>query len=79
MSQLVRAKIRALGTYVPPRLLTNSDLEKMVETSNDWIVERVRVFASATSWKKASLPAIWRQPPPNAHWNSVASVPTTSK
>jgi 3-oxoacyl-[acyl-carrier-protein] synthase III len=43
VSQLVRTKIAALGTYVPPRLLTNDDLEKMVETSNDWIVERTGI------------------------------------
>ncbi len=38
-----RAKITALGTYVPPRLLTNEDLEKMVETSNEWILERTGI------------------------------------
>jgi 3-oxoacyl-[acyl-carrier-protein] synthase-3 len=43
LSQLVRAKITALGTYVPPRLLTNDDLEKMVETSNEWIIERTGI------------------------------------
>ncbi|HXP16188.1 MAG TPA: beta-ketoacyl-ACP synthase III [Terriglobales bacterium] len=43
MSPLVRAKITALGTYVPPRLLTNDDLEKMVETSNEWIMERTGI------------------------------------
>jgi 3-oxoacyl-[acyl-carrier-protein] synthase-3 len=43
LSQLVRVKITALGTFVPPRLLTNEDLEKMVETSNDWIVERTGI------------------------------------
>jgi len=43
VSQLVRAKISALGTYVPPRLLTNADLEKMVETLNDWIVDRTGI------------------------------------
>lgn len=45
MSQKVcaRVKISALGTYVPPRLLTNADLEKMVETSNDWIIERTGI------------------------------------
>ena len=43
MANLVRAKISALGTYVPPRLLTNADLEKMVETSNDWIIERTGI------------------------------------
>jgi 3-oxoacyl-[acyl-carrier-protein] synthase-3 len=36
-------KISALGTYVPPRLLTNADLEKMVDTSNDWIMSRVGI------------------------------------
>src|SRR5262252_3410745 len=39
----VRAKISALGTYVPPRLLTNADLEKMVETSDQWILERTGI------------------------------------
>jgi 3-oxoacyl-[acyl-carrier-protein] synthase-3 len=43
VSQLVRAKISALGTFVPPRLLTNADLEKMVETSDEWIVERTGI------------------------------------
>lgn len=39
----VRAKISSVGTYVPPRLLTNADLEKMVETSDQWIVERTGI------------------------------------
>lgn len=39
----MRAKISALGTYVPPRVLSNADLEKMVETSDDWIVSRVGI------------------------------------
>lgn len=43
MSKPLRAKISALGTYAPPRLLTNQDLEKMVETSDEWIVERVGI------------------------------------
>ena len=38
-----RAKISALGTYVPPKVLTNSDLEKMVDTSDQWIVERTGI------------------------------------
>ena len=43
MSKILGAKITALGTYVPPRLLTNQDLEKMVETSDQWIVERTGI------------------------------------
>jgi len=38
-----RAKITALGTYVPPDVLTNQDLEKMVETSDQWILERTGI------------------------------------
>ena len=38
-----RAKITALGTYVPPRVVTNHDLEKMVETDHDWIVARTGI------------------------------------
>ncbi|HEY9712930.1 MAG TPA: beta-ketoacyl-ACP synthase III [Chroococcales cyanobacterium] len=37
------AKITSVGTCVPPRLLTNQDLEKMVETSDEWIVERTGI------------------------------------
>ncbi|HEX6879003.1 MAG TPA: beta-ketoacyl-ACP synthase III [Terriglobales bacterium] len=39
----VRAKISALGTYVPPRVLDNFELEKMVDTTNDWILERTGI------------------------------------
>src|SRR6185369_1071105 len=38
-----RAKITALGRYVPPRVVTNHDLAKMVETNHDWIVERTGI------------------------------------
>ena len=43
MAQLQRVKISALGAYVPPRLLTNADLEKMVDTNDKWIVERTGI------------------------------------
>ena len=39
----VRAKISSVGMYVPPRLLTNADLEKMVTTNDQWIVERTGI------------------------------------
>jgi 3-oxoacyl-[acyl-carrier-protein] synthase-3 len=38
-----RAKITSIGRYVPPRVLTNADLEKMVETSDEWIQTRVGI------------------------------------
>ena len=43
MTRPIRAKISALGTYVPPRLLTNADLERMVDTTDEWIMTRVGI------------------------------------
>jgi len=43
LNSLKRAKITALGTYVPPRVMTNSDFEKIVETSDEWIVSRTGI------------------------------------
>jgi 3-oxoacyl-[acyl-carrier-protein] synthase III len=43
LKPLVGAKVTALGTYVPPKLLTNHDLEKMVATTNEWILERTGI------------------------------------
>ncbi len=37
------AKITALGCYVPPGVLTNHDLEKMVDTNDQWILERTGI------------------------------------
>ncbi|MDZ7640200.1 MAG: beta-ketoacyl-ACP synthase III [Bryobacterales bacterium] len=37
------AKISALGCYVPPRVLTNQDFEQIVETTNEWILERTGI------------------------------------
>ena len=36
-------RITSLATYVPPRLLTNADLEKMVDTSDAWIQQRTGI------------------------------------
>lgn len=38
-----RAKISALGCYLPPRILTNADLERLVDTNDEWIQSRVGI------------------------------------
>ena len=35
-----KARITAVGSYVPERRLTNGDLEKLVETNDEWITQR---------------------------------------
>jgi len=37
---MTRAKIVGVGAYAPKRILSNADLEKMVETNDEWIVQR---------------------------------------
>src|SRR5437016_13245798 len=37
---MTRARIIGVGAYAPKRILTNEELEKMVETSDEWIVQR---------------------------------------
>jgi 3-oxoacyl-[acyl-carrier-protein] synthase-3 len=43
MSQRIAAKITGVAAYLPPRLLTNADLEKMVQTTDAWIQERTGI------------------------------------
>ena len=59
--------IASLSTYVPPRLLTNADLEKMVETTDAWILQRTGIrqrhivdpgVAASDLGKEASVKAI---------------------
>ena len=38
-----KARITGIGAYVPSRQLTNADLEKMVDTSDDWIIQRTGI------------------------------------
>lgn len=39
------SKIAGTGSYLPEKILTNADLEKIVETSDEWIVERTGIKA----------------------------------
>ncbi len=39
----MRARVLSTGSYVPEKVLTNFDLEKMVDTSDEWITERTGI------------------------------------
>lgn len=43
LSSPVRAAIQGLGVYIPPRILTNDDLARMVDTSDEWITARTGI------------------------------------
>ncbi len=40
---IIRSVIRGVGGYLPKRVLTNADLARLVETSDEWIVERTGI------------------------------------
>jgi 3-oxoacyl-[acyl-carrier-protein] synthase-3 len=58
----VHVTITGLGAYVPERVITNDDLERMVDTSDEWIMERTgirerRIAAEEQALSDLSLPA----------------------
>ncbi len=58
----IRACITSMGRYVPERILTNSDLEKMVDTSDEWIRTRTgigerRIAEPGTPTSAIAVPA----------------------
>jgi 3-oxoacyl-[acyl-carrier-protein] synthase III len=67
VKQSRRVRIAGLSTYVPPRVLSNADLERLVETSDAWIQQRTGIrerhivengMATSDMAKEASLGAI---------------------
>ncbi|MCB1507832.1 MAG: 3-oxoacyl-ACP synthase, partial [Hyphomicrobiaceae bacterium] len=40
---MIRTRIVGTGSYLPERTVTNEDLEKIVDTSDEWIVQRTGI------------------------------------
>ncbi len=40
---MINSKIISIGSYLPEKFLTNLDLEKMVDTTDEWIIERTGI------------------------------------
>ena len=40
---MIRSVVVGCGSYLPERILTNADLAKMVDTTDEWIVERTGI------------------------------------
>jgi 3-oxoacyl-[acyl-carrier-protein] synthase III len=58
----MRVGITGVGAYVPDKVLTNADLERMVETDDEWIVERTgirerRIAADSQAASDLAVPA----------------------
>ena len=63
------AAFRSIGAYIPPKIMTNFDFEKIIDTSDEWITKRTGIKerrlaedneASSDLGVKAALQAIER-------------------
>ena len=63
-----KATITAVGHYVPDKVLTNHDLEKMVDTNDEWI--RTRTGIREPRIMEAVPESTRMQPPPNDNFRS---------
>jgi 3-oxoacyl-[acyl-carrier-protein] synthase-3 len=54
-------KIAGMGYYVPPHVLTNFDLEKMIDTSDSWIVERTGIRERRLASREVSTSDLARE------------------
>lgn len=58
LDELPRIGVLGTGSAVPPNILTNSDLEKLVDTSDEWIKERTGMKEKRISTKDEPLPVL---------------------
>ena len=58
----VYASFRSIGAYVPEKILSNADLEKMVDTTDEWIVKRTGITAreSLFPWLTRKRSGSWK-------------------
>ena len=49
---MIRSVVVGCGSYLPERILTNADLEKMVDTTDEWIQTRTGIRERRILWDK---------------------------
>jgi len=74
MSHRIAAKITGVAGYVPPKVMTNADLEKIVETNENGSA-RAPASGNATSWRRAQPPRTWRQKRRGRCWRQTKTDP----
>ena len=72
--------ILGVGSYLPSKILTNHDLEKMVDTSDEWIVQRTGIrtrHIAAPEQATSDMALIAARRAQGVHWKMpVLPLPT---
>lgn len=71
MSKRIYSRIAGTGSYLPEKVLTNDDLTKIVETTNEWIESRTGIRERHIA-AEVKPPVIWATTPPCARWKLQA-------
>jgi len=56
---MVRAGIRGVGSYVPPKVMTNDDWAQMVESSDEWITTKTGISERRIRRRASALVTWW--------------------
>ena len=57
---VIRSVIAGCGSALPQRVMTNADMSKIVDTSDEWIVERTGIRSRPVSYTHLTLPTTSR-------------------
>ena len=76
---ILRSVVRGYGAYLPTRIMTNADLEKRVNTTDAWIVERTGIKSANIAAEGELTSHLGAKAAHAAHLPSTrAVIPTTS-
>ena len=67
-----------VGGYLPDAVVTNDDLAKIVDTSDDWIVERTGIRQRHQAPRRRAPPPTWPSRPRSAALAAAGRTPATS-
>ena len=68
------ARIAGTGSFLPEKILTNADLEALVDTSDEWIRSRTGISVSPRRTLRVPYPACGMRPQPEPDTRRVRSI-----
>lgn len=66
----ITAAITGVGAYLPDYLLTNDELSRMVDTSDEWIMTRIGIKPAISSRERGWVHLIWAHAPSKTCWKN---------
>ena len=71
---VIRSAVTGVGAYLPEQIVTNADLAKFVDTTDEWISERTGIRQRHSAPRRPADLATWPSRPPGGRWPPPAST-----